>query len=159
MKILHLTTTAAAALCFACAAHAQTTTYITDFTKTDNIYTNLNEQFPHTDDGTGVPGSSVGTANASFLFNPSTFNPTNTTNVDYVTNGVVFDLKSNATGQDFSEVGPASFGVTTLTLPISVANASSVYLLASAFNGVRQCHIHRNWRCDRDFQQHQPARF
>jgi hypothetical protein len=134
MKLLHLTT-AAAALCFACAAHAQTATYITDFTKTDNIYTNLNEQFPHTDNGTGVPGSSVGTVNASFVFNPSTFNPGNMNNTDYVNNGVVFDLTSNATGQDFSEVGPAGFGVSTLTLPINVAGATNVYLLASAFDG------------------------
>src|SRR5579884_3152387 len=36
--------------------------HITDFNKSNNIYTNLDQEFPHT--GTGTPGSGVGTPNA-----------------------------------------------------------------------------------------------
>jgi len=116
------------------AANAQTTTAITNFTKTDNIYTNLNEQFPNT--GPGVPGSSTGVPNSSFIFDPSTFNPLNPNDVNYVgANGIDFDLTSNATGQDFAEVGSAGFGVSSLTLPINVADATNVYILGAAFDG------------------------
>jgi hypothetical protein len=133
MKLVVLLTSCAAALALSCAAQAQTQTYITNFTKTDNIYTNLNEQFPNT--GVGTPGSGVGVANASFLFDPTTYNATNTNDVNYTNNGIKFDITSNSTGQDFTEVGTANFGVSTLSLPINISNATSVYLLASAYVG------------------------
>jgi hypothetical protein len=94
----------------------------------------LNEQFPNT--GPGVPGSSTGVPNSSFIFDPTTFNPSNTNDTDYVgANGIKFDLTSNATGQDFAEVGSAGFGFSSLTLPINVADATKFYLLGAAFDG------------------------
>jgi hypothetical protein len=122
----------AAALAAAGAANALTTTYITNFDKDNNIYTNLNEQFPNT--GAGVPGSEVGTANASFFFNPSTY-PTNPNNLNYVgDNGVSFQLTSDAVGHDFAQVG-SGIGYDSLNLPINVSSAENVYLLAGAYDG------------------------
>ena len=111
------------------------TTYVTDFTKTDNISTQLNQEFPHT--GTGVPGSGVGTANASFLYDPSTFSEPNTVpSGDVVANnGISFDLTSDAAGHDFTEIGPANFGVPSLTVSTNLAGVTTVYALMAAYNG------------------------
>lgn len=113
-------------------AHAATT-YVTDFTKTDNIYTNLNQQYPNT--GPGVPGSGVGTPNATFTFDPPATGQGNPNNLNYVNNGISFVLTSNAAGRDFAEVGPAGFGVPVLDLPIGVFGADHLYLLMGAYVG------------------------
>lgn len=110
-----------------------TTTYLTDFTKTDNIYANLNEQFPNT--GPGVPGSSVGVPNATYIFTPPATGNGNPNNINDADNGISFKLASNATGQDFAEIGPAGFGVGSLTLPVGAASVDHLYLLMGAFNG------------------------
>ena len=109
------------------------TTAITDFVKTDNIYTNLNQQYPNT--GPGVPGSSMGVPNATYVFTPQATGVGNPNNLNYVNNGIGFTLTSDAVGRDFAEVGPAGFGVAALSLPIAVANADHLYLLLGAFNG------------------------
>ena len=117
---------AAAALLAAVAPAQAVQNYATTFAKTDNIYTNLNQQFPVT--GTGVPGSGVGTPNASYLFSPP---PTGSGNLmNDVNNGINFLLTSDAAGHDFSEVQNGS----SLTLPIALGNATAVYLLAGAYN-------------------------
>ena len=132
MKYSTMLAAFAAASALAGSAQA-TTTYDTNFLKDNNIYTNLNQQFPNT--GAGVPGSETGVANATFLFNPTTYNPTNANNVNYVgNNGINFELTSNSTGQDFAQVG-AGIGYASLDIPINVANATNVYVLAAAYNG------------------------
>ena len=112
-------------------APAATLTYETNFTKTDNIYTNLNQQFPNT--GPGVPGSAAGTPNASFLYNPYTFSP----GTDLAgNNGISFNLASDAAGRDFTEFGSAGFGLPgSVTVPIGASGLSSVAALVSAYNG------------------------
>lgn len=109
------------------------TTYVTGFDKTSNIYTNLMQQYPNT--GPGTPGSRTGTANASYLFTPQATGEGHPENVNYADNGISYLLTSDAAGRDFAEVGTADFGVASLTLPIGVANASTLYLLAGAYNG------------------------
>ncbi len=92
-------------------AQAQNT-FVTNFTKTDNIFTNLNQQYPTT--GTGVPGSGVGVPNASFLFDPATYtSPNAVAGANQTTNGVSFLLTSDSAGRDFSEVGGTPLTVTT----------------------------------------------
>ena len=123
--------TAAAVVAVAPAGAA--TTYITDFTKTSNIYTNLMQQYPNT--GPGVPGSRMGTANASYLFTPQATGQGNPDNLNYANNGISYRLTSDAQGRDFAEIGTADFGITALTLPINVQSATSLYLLGAAYNG------------------------
>lgn len=85
---------------------------ITNFTKTDNIFTNLNQQYPNT--GAGVPGSGVGIPNQTFLFNPATYTSTNAVaGANKTTNGVTFLLASNASGKDFAEIGSTPLAIAT----------------------------------------------
>jgi hypothetical protein len=112
-------------------AAGQVPYYVTDFTKTNDIYTNLNEQFPNT--GPGVPGSGVGTPNSSFVFNPQTYTSANSVaGANQTTNGIVFDLTSNATGQDFTEISNLGGGI--LTIPVSVPNPLDAYFLVNGYN-------------------------
>lgn len=111
--------------------------YITNFTKSNNIYTNINEQFPHT--GTGTPGSGVGTANASFLFDPSQsavitagYAPDYVSGSNKINNGVDFNLTSDANGHDFEEINSTS----TLNISTSINDPASVYLMVGAYYGV-----------------------
>jgi hypothetical protein len=115
------------------------TTYLTDFTKDNNIFTNLNEQYPTT--GVGVPGSGVGTANASFLFDPSAsavitagYAPNYVIGSNQVNNGIDFKLTSNSTGQDFAQVGPGAYSSVILTANLD--DVTNVYLLMGAYDGV-----------------------
>jgi hypothetical protein len=115
-----------------CLGHAMANqVFITNFDKDNNIYTNLNQQFPFS--GTGVPGSGVGVANASYLYDPATFTSPNMvlSGTALVNNGIDFDLTSNSTGQDFEQLT----GGQTLTIPVNLSNVSSVYILASAYFG------------------------
>jgi hypothetical protein len=128
--------TCALALCataFGAVPAGATSTYLTAFAKQANIYTNLNQQYPNT--GPGVPGSTVGTANSTSIFTPQATGQGNVNNLNYVNNGVSFELASNATGQDYAEVGPAGFGVSSLTLPVAVTSVDHLYLLMGAYNG------------------------
>jgi hypothetical protein len=112
----------------------------------NNIYTDLNQNFPNT--GPGVPGSHTGTANASFVFTPWTYTPpaAAATGVPYTSfssplgnNGVSFQLNSNAAGQDFTQIGasgPAGYtGPNPLTVSIGQNNVETVYALMAAYNG------------------------
>ena len=104
-------------------------TYLTAFTKTNNIYTNLNEQFPNT--GPGTPGSKIGVPNAVFLFNPSTYTSANAVaGSDLAGNAVDFVLDSDAMGHDFSEISTG----TPLVIPVNV-KASALYLLMGSYDG------------------------
>jgi len=107
-------------------------TDITDFSKDNNIYTDLNEDFPNT--GPGTPGSGTGTANSSFVYNPGTFTPpSNEPYASYQTplnNGITFDLTSNSTGQDFESIGGASPAIA-----VGVNDVTTVYALVAAYNG------------------------
>ncbi|MFI5356033.1 MAG: PEP-CTERM sorting domain-containing protein [Opitutales bacterium] len=112
-----------------CTTQAQFS-FVTNFAKTNNIYTNLNEQFPHS--GTGTPGSGVGTANASFLFDPTTYSSPNAlAGANTATNGATFQITSDASGHDFAEINSGQ----SLVIPVG-QQASSVYLLMSAYDGV-----------------------
>ncbi len=117
-----------AALAVAGSAAQAQVTYLTDFAKDNNIYTNLNEQYPNT--GPGVPGSGVGTPNASYLFTPPAAGTGGSLRND-VNNGISFELTSDALGHDFRQIagGPG------VTLPVSIANAQSLYLLTGAYFG------------------------
>lgn len=122
---------------FAAASAPAMTTYLTDFTKNNNIYTNLNEEFPHT--GTGTPGSGVGTANATFVFDPSPaavqaagYAPDYVAGSNLVNNGVDFELASNAAGQDFDQLNSTD---APLTVTANVSNVQTVYLLMGAYDG------------------------
>ncbi len=94
----------------------------------NNIYTNLNEQYPNT--GAGTPGSEIGVANASYIYNPATY-----TSANFVAGsnsnaaaGISFDIASNATGQDFEQL----YNGATLSInatPFSVSSPTAVYLL------------------------------
>lgn len=109
-----------------------TTTYLTAFTKTSGIYTNLNKQFPNA--GPGVPGSRIVTPNSAVLFTPQATGEGNPNNLNYANNGIGFKIASDATGHDFTEIG-ASFGVASVTLPVAIKNVDHLYLLMSAYNG------------------------
>jgi hypothetical protein len=101
----------------------------TNFSRTNNIYTNLNEQFPAS--GTGTPGSGVGTPNATFLFNPATYTSANSVpGSDLATNGATFLIASDANGRDFSEISSGN----SLVVPVN-QNAAAVYLLMSSYYG------------------------
>ncbi len=105
--------------------------YLTDFAKDNNIFTDLNQQFPNT--GAGVPGSGVGVPNASYIYNPDTYSSANLTlsGTALVNNGIDFDLTSNASGEDFEQLT----GGQTLTIPVNLSDVSSVYILAAAYFG------------------------
>jgi hypothetical protein len=104
----------------------------------NNIYTNLNQEFPNT--GSGVPGSGVGQDNASYLYNPATYTaPDLVTLTNPVTNGISFDLVSNSTGQDFVQMGgisPDTLSISTVdgTNSLDITGVSTVYLLVAAYN-------------------------
>lgn len=132
MRVLACLAAGLAVLAVAPAA-AQTQTYITDFAKTSNIYASLNQQYPNT--GPGVPGSRVGTPNATFLFTPQATGVGNPDNLNYADNGISYQLTSDALGRDFAEVGSADFGLSSLLVPINVADVTDFYLLAGAYNG------------------------
>jgi hypothetical protein len=103
----------AAALCGTFAAHAGTVTYITDFTKTNDIQTNLINAFP-----TGV------------------FAPSNSF-------GVSFDITSSGTSCGIAGLPGAGacnyydgFNFTagkTLTVPVGIAGVTDVYTLMNAY--------------------------
>lgn len=106
--------------------------HITAFNKTNNIYTNLDEEFPHT--GTGTPGSGVGTPNASYLYIPPGYTtPSLVAYGDMATYSTVFELTSNANGQDFAELSTS--GNNTLSLTTAVPSATAVHLLTAAYSG------------------------
>ncbi len=101
--------------------------YITNFAKTDNIFTNLNQQYPTT--GPGVPGSGMGVPNASFLFNPATYtSPNAVSGANKTTNGVSFLLTSDASGRDFAEIGG-----TPLTVTTNLFGVTSISTLTNSF--------------------------
>ncbi|WP_375397803.1 PEPxxWA-CTERM sorting domain-containing protein [uncultured Sphingomonas sp.] len=125
--------TAGLAVLVAAPAAAQTQTYITNFAKTSNIYTALNQQYPNT--GPGTPGDRTGTPNATNLFTPQATGQGNPDNLNYANNGISYLLASDAQGHDFAEVGTASFGLTSLIVPINVVDVTNFYLLAAAYNG------------------------
>ncbi len=111
-------------------------TYLTDFPKDNNIYTNLNVQFPHT--GTGVPGSTIGTPNASYLFDPSSaavgaagYAPNYINGSNLANNGIDFLLTSDGSGKDFEQIngGPG------ITVAANVADVHTVYALMGAYDG------------------------
>jgi hypothetical protein len=98
----------------------------------NNIYANLNQQFPNT--GPGVPGSGVGTPNATFLFNPATYtSPDAVAGSDLASNGINFLLASNAAGQDFDQLGSGL--PTTVTVPVNLTGVTAVSTLMSAYFG------------------------
>lgn len=117
----------------------------------NNIFTDLNQNFPNT--GPGMPGSHTGTANSTFLFTPGSYTPpaaTSSSSPEYTitsytvvndgpSNGVSFQLNSNAGGQDFAQIGtsgPAGYtGPNPLTVTTNVTNATTVYALMGAYDG------------------------
>ena len=115
------------------AAVATQQDFVTSFNKVNNIYTNLNQQFPNT--GSGTPGTQVGTPNATFFFDPATYtSPNAAAGANRTTNGTTFLLSSDTSGHDFTEIG--SDGVaSTLTIPIDLANVTSFHTLMAAYNG------------------------
>ena len=122
---------------FGFATRASAQTYETNFTKNNSIYSDLNQEYPHT--GTGTPGSGVSTANASFLFDPSPaavkaagYAPDYIAGSNLANNGIDFSLTSDANGHDFEQID----GGTTLSVPISLSNVTTVYALMAAYNGV-----------------------
>lgn len=113
-------------------AHAQTNYPITNFTKTNNIFPNLNQQYPHTDPGTAIPGSGVGAPNQTFVFDPATYtSPNAVAGANQTTNGVTFTLTSDPAGHDFTEINNLVSG--TLTIPVSIADATSVHFLINSY--------------------------
>ncbi len=142
----------ATALLFAHSATAGTMSYV-DISSLDNnnIFTDLNQNFPNT--GPGVPGSHTGTANSTYLFTPGSYTPpagTSTGSPDYTvtsytvvndgpSNGVSFLLKSNSLGQDFVQIGtsgPAGYtGPNPVTATVGVNDVTDVYVLMSAYVG------------------------
>lgn len=103
--------------------------YVTDFAKNNNIFTNLNQEYPHS--GTGTPGSGVGTPNASVLFTPQATGQGNPNNVNLANNGVNFQITSDAAGHDFAQIDAN----TTESVAIGLSNINNLYLLMSAYNG------------------------
>ena len=117
-----------AATALAGAARAQVV-FFTTWNKTNNIYTNLNQQYPAS--GVGVPGSGVGTPNANFLFDPTTYTSANAVGgSNLATNGVTFMITSDGSGRDFAEINTSQ----SLTVPIG-QGLSSVHLLMAAYVG------------------------
>ena len=109
-------------------ASAQTQVPITSFTKNNNIYTSLNQQFPNT--GVGVPGSAVGVPNATFLFNPATYTSTDAVaGSDLANNGVNFLLASDASGHDFEQMSGS------ITIPVNLSGVLSFHTLMGCYFG------------------------
>ena len=104
-------------------------TYVTDFAKNNNIYTNLNQQYPHS--GVGDPGSGVGTPNASVLFTPQPTGQGNPNNVNLANSGINYQITSDAAGHDFAQID----GGTTETVGIGLSGITNLYLLMAAYNG------------------------
>jgi hypothetical protein len=111
----------------------------------NNIYTDLNQNFPNT--GAGTPGTHTGTANATFVFTPWTYTPpaAAATGVPFTSpsaplgnNGISFQLNSNGNGQDFAQIGTSGpTGYTSpnpLTVNIGQSNVSTVYALMSSYD-------------------------
>jgi hypothetical protein len=134
------------ALCIA-PSHADVTTYV-DLAPyaNNNIYTDLNQNFPNT--GTGAPGSHTGTPNATFLFTPWTYTPPaaaligvpfTSFSAPLGNNGISFQLNSSAIGQDFAQIGlsgPAGYtGPNPLTVAIGANKVTTVYALMGAYTG------------------------
>ncbi len=140
-RLLKVSSAAAIVISVTSAAFAQN--YITDFAKNNDIYTDLNEQFPNT--GPGVPGSNQGTPNSSFLFDPSGsavmaagYAPNYVNGSNLVNNGVDFLLTSNSAGQDYEQIGAsggpeAYIGPASLTVTADLNNTTKVYLLMSSY--------------------------
>lgn len=113
----------------------------------NNIFTDLNQNFPNT--GPGTPGSHTGTPNATFLFTPWTYVPPAATStssplytVPYTTyttplgnNGISFQLNSNAAGQDFVQIGNPGGGPYTGPNPLAVAIGGNGITTVSALMG------------------------
>lgn len=113
----------------------------------NNIYTDLNQNFPNT--GAGIPGTHQGVANASFLFTPWTYTPPaaaasgvpySSTSAPLGNNGISFQLNSNSAGQDFAQIGVPDpnnpyTGPNPLTTAIGVNNVTTVYALMAAYDG------------------------
>lgn len=133
-------------------AHATVLDYVNLSTyANNNIYTDLNENFPNT--GAGTPGMGTGATNASFLFAPWTYTPPAAAASSTVTvigtpsaplgnNGISFQLNSNSSGQDFVQIGtaaqtgqPAAFtGPNPLTVTIGATDVTTVYALMAAYS-------------------------
>ncbi len=114
----------------ACVPSVQATTqvFVTGFIKDHNVYTNLNQQFPNT--GAGTPGSDAGVANATFLFDPSTYtSPNAVAGSNLANNETTFQLASDAAGHDFA-TSNASFVV-----PVNLAGVVSFHTLTAAYFG------------------------
>lgn len=112
---------------------------ITQLSQNNSIYTDLNQQFPHA--GTGVPGSGVGTPNASFLFDPSAgavaaagYAPSYINGSNLANNGVDFLLSSDANGYDFNNFGGAGT-VNPCVVPVNQNDIGAVHLLMGAYFG------------------------
>jgi len=117
------------ALVFIACGHAALADQIdlTGFTTSNDIYTNLNQQFPNT--GPGTPGSTHGTPNATFLYNPATWTSANfVAGSDSATNGIEFLLSSDSTGRDFEEISGPAFSFAT-----EVSGVTEVHLLTAAY--------------------------
>jgi hypothetical protein len=112
----------------------------------NNIYTDLNQNFPNT--GPGVPGTHIGTANAVFTFSPWSYVPpaAAVSGVPYSSysaplgnNGVSFQLHSNTAGQDFVQIGNPGGGAYTGANPLSVTigatDVTTVYALMASYTG------------------------
>ena len=100
----------------------------------NNIYTNLNEQYPNT--GAGTPGSLTGAANASYLYNPATYTSANMVagSNSNAAPGVSFNITSNATGQDFDQLyNGATLSINAASFQVS--NPTAVYLLTAEYFG------------------------
>jgi hypothetical protein len=108
---------------------SSTSYYLTDFPKDNNIYTNLNQQYPNT--GAGTPGSGVGVANGGYFFNPSTYTSANSVaGADVATNGGSFVLSADVGGHDFEQISNIP-----PTLVTNIAQATAVHLLTAAYSG------------------------
>jgi hypothetical protein len=140
-RLLKIVSATAIVISATSAAYSQN--YITNFAKNNDIFTDLNQQFPNT--GPGVPGSHTGTANASFLFDPSPaavmaagYAPNYVDGSNFVNNGVDFLLTSNSAGQDYEQIGDsggpeAYLGPASLTVTADLFNTTKVYLLMSSY--------------------------
>lgn len=129
MTRTHLTLATLAVLGLAATQPARAQSYTPiPFAKTDNIYTNLNQQYPHS--GTGTPGTGIGAPNQTSLFNPATYtSPNAVAGANQTTNGATFTIASGANGHDFVEVSG-----TALIVPTSIANVSQVSILVNSFS-------------------------
>src|ERR1700722_11926896 len=92
--------------------------HIANFPKTNNIWAQLNQQFPNT--GAGTPGSPTGVPNATFLYNPAAYTSPNYVGyANVVSNSATFLIASDANGHDYGTIQ-----YTGLTIPTSVNEAT-----------------------------------